>query len=233
MQAEPPFAILRTSRPFRLSDAGYAVPVPSQKGVQYMVGLYLERNTSYDVAHHGASGGGHESRRVTMTYGLMNHYSMKTSIQLGTIYRMLADSEADPAQYRSCMVSTRGDGQCRESNCRAPDTPSKLGFVNCRAPNCRAPDTPSKFVNPHAPERGVSQFASPHRGGDQPITPEDVKLAVCPNLCTKYNYECNDVKIMQRALNLVRSEGGTEVAFYSHAATQFERVLAGAQGPQG
>ena len=214
MEAEPPFAILRISRPFRLSDAGYAVPVPSQKGVQYMVGLYLERNTSYDVAHHGASGGGHESRRVTMTYGLMNHYSMKTSIQLGTIYRMLADSEADPAQYRSCMVSTRGDGQCRESNCRAPDTPSK-------------------FVNPHAPERGVSQFVSPHRGGDQPITPEDVKLAVCPNLCTKYNYECNDVKIMQRALNLVRSEGGTEVAFYSHAATQFERVLAGAQGPQG
>ena len=214
MEAEPPFAILRTSRPFRLSDAGYAVPVPSQKGVQYMVGLYLERNTSYDVAHHGASGGGHESRRVTMTYGLMNHYSMKTSIQLGTIYRMLADSEADPAQYRSCMVSTRGDGQCRESNCRAPDTPSK-------------------FVNPHAPERGLSQFVSPHRGGDQPITPEDVKLAVCPNLCTKYNYECNDVKIMQRALNLVRSEGGTEVAFYSHAATQFERVLAGAQGPQG
>ena len=100
MQAEPPFAILRTSRPFRLSDAGYAVPVPSQKGVQYMVGLYLERNTSYDVAHHGASGGGHESRRVTMTYGLMNHYSMKTTIQLGTIYRMLADREAYPAQYR-------------------------------------------------------------------------------------------------------------------------------------
>ena len=223
MEAEPPFAILRTSRPFRLSDAGYAVPKVARengvtferdKGVQYIVGLYLERNTSYDGAHHGASGGGHESRRVTMTYGLMNHYSMKTSIQLGTIYRMLADSEADPAQYRSCMVSTRGDGQCRESNCRAPDTPSK-------------------FVNPHAPERGVSQFVSPHRGGDQPITPEDVKLAVCPNLCTKYNYECNDVKIMQRALNLVRSEGGTEVAFYSHAATQFERVLAGAQGPQG
>ena len=223
MEAEPPFAILRTSRPFRLSDAGYAVPKVARengvtferdKGVQYIVGLYLERNTSDDGAHHGASGGRHESRRVTMTYGLMNHYSMKTSIQLGTIYRMLADSEADPAQYRSCMVSTRGDGQCRESNCRAPDTPSK-------------------FVNPHAPERGLSQFVSPHRGGDQPITPEDVKLAVCPNLCTKYNYECNDVKIMQRALNLVRSEGGTEVAFYSHAATQFERVLAGAQGPQG
>ena len=223
MEAEPPFAILRTSRPFRLSDAGYAVPKVARengvtferdKGVQYIVGLYLERNTSYDGAHHGASGGRHESRRVTMTYGLMNHYSMKTSIQLGTIYRMLADSEADPAQYRSCMVSTRGDGQCRESNCRAPDTPSK-------------------FVNPHAPERGLSQFVSPHRGGDQPITPKDVKLAVCPNLCTKYNYECNDVKIMQRALNLVRSEGGTEVAFYSHAATQFERVLAGAQGPQG
>ena len=223
MEAEPPFAILRTSRPFRLSDAGYAVPKVARengvtferdKGVQYIVGLYLERNTSYDGAHHGASGGPHESRRVTMTYGLMNHYSMKTSIQLGTIYRMLADSEADPAQYRSCMVSTRGDGQCRESKCQAPDTPSK-------------------FVNPHASERGVSQFVSPHRGGDQPITPEDVKLAVCPNLCTKYNYECNDVKIMQRALNLVRSEGGTEVAFYSHAATQFERVLAGAQGPQG
>ena len=136
---------------------------------------------------------------------------------------MLADREADPAQYRSCMVSTRGDGQCRESNCRA-STASTAST---------APDTPSKFVNPHAPERGVSQFVSPHRGGDQPITPEDVKLAVCPNLCTKYNYECNDVKIMQRALNLVRSEGGTEVAFYSHAATQFERVLAGAQGPQG
>jgi hypothetical protein len=148
-----------------------------------------------------------------MTYGLMNHYSMKTSIQLGTIYRMLADSEADPARYRyrSCLVSTRGDGQCRESNCRSPDTPSK-------------------FANPHAPERGVSQFVSPHRGGDHPITPEDVKLAVCPNLCTKYNYECNDVKSMQRALKLDRSEGGTEVAFYSHAATQFERLLAGDQG---
>ena len=109
MEAEPPFAILRTSRPFRLSDAGYAVPKVARengvtferdKGVQYIVGLYLERNTSYDGAHHGASGGPHESRRVTMTYGLMNHYSMKTSIQLGTIYRMLADREADPAQYR-------------------------------------------------------------------------------------------------------------------------------------
>ena len=228
MQAEPPFAILRTSRPFRLSDAGYAVPKVARengvtferdKGVQYIVGLYLERNTSYDGAHHGASGGRHESRRVTMTYGLMNHYSMKTSIQLGTIYRMLADSEADPAQYRSCMVSTRGDGQCRESNCRA-STASTASTAS---------DTPSKFVNPHAPERGVS----PHRGGDQPITPKDVKLAVCPNLCTKYNYECNDVKIMQRALNLVQSEGGTEVAFYSHAATQFERVLVGAQGARG
>lgn len=222
MQSEPPFAILRTSRPFRLSDAGLAVPKVARqngatferdKGVQYIVGLHLERNSSNDGAQHGASGGRHDSRRVTMTYGLMNHYSMKTSIQLGTIYRMLADSEADPARYRyrSCLVSTRGDGQCRESNCRSPDTPSK-------------------FVNPHAPERGVSQFVSPHRGGDHPITPEDVKLAVCPNLCTKYNYECNDVKSMQRALKLDRSEGGTEVAFYSHAATQFERLLAGDQG---
>ena len=39
-----------------------------------------------------------------------------------------------------------------------------------------------------------------------------------------------DMAGMQRALKLDRSEGGTEVAFYSHAATQFERLLAGDQG---
>lgn len=180
MQAEPPFAVLRTSRPFRFSDSppdsatrGAVIRTSwASTGIQYAMGLYLHPSSSSTSHAH--------SKRVVITYGVADMQAMTTSIQLSTVYRMLSDSEVQPSQYRSCMARGWDQKACAETAC------------------------------------------------DRPRNRHEVNIVVCPNLCTHYDYKCNEVTMMARRMNVVLPRARMDDAFFMHVAAQLERAITNA-----
>jgi hypothetical protein len=115
MSAEPPFAVLRTSKTWRIAAAaatGSSPPAstttkrgptvssvaarPSESDptlgshtVQYVAGAY------YDSS----------SARMVLTYGVGDHSGMVTSIRIQQVFRMLA--EVGTTQYAACLATRR------------------------------------------------------------------------------------------------------------------------------
>lgn len=114
MQAQPPFALLRTSRVFRVQPLGVDGSTTfldvQGKGIQYIAGLHLSGAANATSASKGSS----HRRRVVISYGAFDKIAMTTSIRLETIYRLLAD--VGETRYASCTARW-GNGRCDETSC--------------------------------------------------------------------------------------------------------------------
>jgi len=124
MQAQPPFALLRTSRVFRLQplgvDGSTTFLETQGKGIQYIAGLHLSGAANATSASKGSS----HRRRVVISYGAFDKIAMTTSIRLETIYRLLAD--VGETRYASCTARW-GNGRCDETSCARREARPAIG----------------------------------------------------------------------------------------------------------
>ena len=128
MQTEPPFAILRSSRPFRFFSGGRTLqrlpPLPS------MNLSFHSRNRLAHAARGGGAGGGTASgdglamtmgyqsvqyvsglylspdgKQLILSYGVGDQGAMRTAVKLDHALAMLEDAGDATQQYHSCLAN--------------------------------------------------------------------------------------------------------------------------------